>query len=226
MTGRLLLRGMIAGLIAGFIAFGFARAFGEPEVDRAIAYEEQLSAAANEPAEPELVSRDTQAGIGLFTGIITYSAAMGGIFSLVFAFSYGRVGAISPRGLAGLIGIAAFVTLIVAPDLKYPGNPPAANSAETIGVRTQLFFVMIIASVAGAALAIALGRNLLSRFGVWNAWIIAGVAYLAFIAVVQMLLPAINETPENFSAVNMWNFRMAERLLVKSGNYRTASPAR
>ncbi len=37
MTGNLLLRGMLAGLIAGFIAFGFARVFGEPQVEIAIA---------------------------------------------------------------------------------------------------------------------------------------------------------------------------------------------
>ncbi|MBN9053971.1 MAG: CbtA family protein, partial [Rhizobiales bacterium] len=71
MTGHLLLRGMIAGLVAGLVAFGFARVYGEPQVDRAIAFEE-LMAAAEAPAdgaaeEPEAVSRETQAGLGLFT---------------------------------------------------------------------------------------------------------------------------------------------------------------
>ena len=45
MTGHLLLRGMIAGLVAGLIAFGFARLYGEPQVDRAIAFEELMAAA-------------------------------------------------------------------------------------------------------------------------------------------------------------------------------------
>ncbi len=103
MSGHLLLRGMLAGLIAGLVAFGFARVYGEPQVERAIAFEE-LMAAAEAPAagaieEPEAVSRETQAGIGLLTGVLAYGVAMGGIFSLVFAGLYGRVGSLSPRAL-------------------------------------------------------------------------------------------------------------------------------
>jgi hypothetical protein len=92
MVGNLLLRGMLVGVLAGLLSFGFARIFGEPQVDRAIAFEEQMSQAKGELPEPQLVSRETQAGLGLFTGVIVYSAAVGGLFSLVFAFVYGRVG--------------------------------------------------------------------------------------------------------------------------------------
>ena len=45
MSGHLLLRGLIAGLIAGLVAFGFARVYGEPQVERAIAFEELMAAA-------------------------------------------------------------------------------------------------------------------------------------------------------------------------------------
>ena len=75
MVANLLVRGMLVGLVAGIIAFAFARTFGEPQVDWAIAFEESRSAAeaaaAGKPveAEPELVSRDTQANLGLFTGV-------------------------------------------------------------------------------------------------------------------------------------------------------------
>ena len=41
MVRDLLIRGMIAGLIAGLFCFGVAKVFGEPQVDRAIAFEEQ-----------------------------------------------------------------------------------------------------------------------------------------------------------------------------------------
>ena len=44
MVGKLLLRGMIVGLIAGLFAFAFARVYGKPQVDRAIAFEEQTDA--------------------------------------------------------------------------------------------------------------------------------------------------------------------------------------
>lgn len=43
--GSLLYRGMLVGLVAGLIAFGFARLYGEPYVDRAIAFEESHEAA-------------------------------------------------------------------------------------------------------------------------------------------------------------------------------------
>lgn len=248
MTGSLLLRGMIAGLIAGLLAFGFARVFGEPQVDLAIAFEEQMAAAAdpNAPEEPEVVSRQTQAGIGLFTGIMAYSVAMGGIFSLVFAGLYGRASRLGPRGLAAVLGVAAFVAIVVVPDLKYAPNPPAVGNPETIGVRTQLFFVVIASSIFGMALAFALAKNLSARLGAWNAAIVAGIAYIAFIAIAQRLLPTINEVPENFSAMNLYNFRMAtlgiqatiwaaiallfgylaERLLSQTGNYRALPAAR
>ena len=51
MVGNLLLRGMIVGLLAGLVAFGFARIVGEPEVDRAIGFEE-ASRRPTRPAEP------------------------------------------------------------------------------------------------------------------------------------------------------------------------------
>jgi hypothetical protein len=82
MVGNLLLRGMLVGVLAGLLAFGFARIFGEPQVDRAIAFEEQLSQAKGELPESELVSRETQSGLGLFTGVVIYSAAVGGLFRL------------------------------------------------------------------------------------------------------------------------------------------------
>src|SRR5690606_32457057 len=121
MVGSLLLRGMLVGIVAGLLAFGFARIFGEPQVDRAIAFEEQMAEASGEPAdeEPELVSRATQAGIGLLTGTVVYGAALGGLFSLVFAYVYGRFGRFGPRATAGLIAIAGFVAIVLVPQMKY-----------------------------------------------------------------------------------------------------------
>jgi len=245
MMGRLLARGLIAGLLAGLLAFGFARVFGEPQVDRAIAFEEQMAAATNVPAEPELVSRQTQAGIGLFTGVMTYSVAIGGIFSLVFAFIYGRGSKLSPRALSAVIGLAAFVAMVVVPDLKYPPNPPAVGSPDTIGVRTQLFFVMLVVSIGSMAAAFVLAKKLRVCLGTWDGAILAGVCYVAFLAIVQALMPSINEVPENFSAMTLYSFRiatiglqviiwtvlslafglLAEKLLAENGKYRPGALA-
>jgi hypothetical protein len=209
MVGNLLLRGMLVGVFAGLLAFGFARIFGEPQVDRAIAFEERMSQAKGEATEPELVNRETQAGLGLFTGVIVYSAAVGGLFSLVFAFVYGRVGRFGPRATAALLALGGFVAVVLVPDLKYPANPPSVGNPETIGLRTEPFFVMLVISVAALVLAVALARRLSARYGAWNATLIAGAAFVVIIAIVQYGLPEINEVPEQFSAVVLWRFRVA-----------------
>ncbi|WP_267555578.1 CbtA family protein [Rhizobium rhizogenes] len=208
MVGRLLLRGMIVGALAGILVFAFARTFGEPLVDWAIGFEEKTAQAAGEAAEPEIVSRATQAGLGLFTGIMIYSTAIGGLFALVFSFVYGRISPLGTRGTAVLLAIAAFVTISLVPDIKYPANPPAVGNPDTIGARTELFFIMIVASIVGMIVAIGLGRRLAARYGSWNGTIIAGIGYIAFIALIQYLLPSVNEVPEQFSAVVLWKFRV------------------
>jgi predicted cobalt transporter CbtA len=209
MVGNLLLRGMLVGIIAGLLAFGFARIFGEPQVERAIAFEAQMSHAHGEASEPELVGREMQAGLGLFVGMMVYSAAVGGLFSLVFAFVYGRAGRLGPRATAALLALAGFVAIVLVPELKYPANPPSVGSPVTIGFRTQLFFVMLVISVAALVFAAVLARRLSARYGTWNATLIAGAAFVVVIGIVQYALPEINEVPEQFSAVVLWRFRLA-----------------
>jgi hypothetical protein len=200
---------MLAGVIAGILVFVFAYTFGEPLVDQAIAFEEAAAQAAGETAEPELVSRATQAGLGLFTGVMTYAIAVGGLFALAFAFVHGRFSRLGARGTAAVIALAAFVAIVLVPAIKYPANPPAVGNPDTIGVRTEVFFLMIVVSVASLIAAVALARNLSARVGIWNAAIFAGAAYLVFIGLVQYLLPPINEVPENYSAMVLWRFRTA-----------------
>ncbi|OWV87393.1 hypothetical protein ATY75_03540 [Rhizobium sp. N122] len=207
MVGNLLLRGMLAGLLAGILVFAFAHAFGEPLVDAAIAFEEASAQAAGEAAEPEIVSRATQAGPGLFIGVVAYSIAVGGLFALAFAFVHGRISSLSARGTSAVIAIFAFVAIVLVPAIKYPANPPAVGNADTIGVRTELFFLMIVVSLAALIAAVVLSRRLSERFGHWNGAIIAGIAYFVFIGLVLYLLPPINEVPENFSAMVLWRFR-------------------
>ncbi|MCZ8543709.1 CbtA family protein [Mesorhizobium qingshengii] len=209
MVGSLLLRGMLVGIIAGLLAFGFARVFGEPQVDRAIAFEEQQAQAAGEAPEPELVSRATQAGLGLLTGILVYGASIGGLFALVFSYVQGRVSGFGPRGTAVLIALAGFVAIILVPEFKYPASPPSVGNPETIEARTGLFFVMLVMSVATAVASIGLAKRLMPQHGAWNAWIAGGTAYVVVMAVAHYALPPVNEVPEQFSAVVLWNFRVA-----------------
>jgi Probable cobalt transporter subunit (CbtA) len=209
MMTNLLIRGLLVGLAAGILAFGSARIVGEPQVDRAVAFEAQLKHAQGEAPEPELVSRQTQAGIGLFTGIVAYGTALGGLFSLVFAFAYGRVGDLSPRATAALLALAGFLIIVVVPQLKYPANPPSVGDPETIGRRTALYFTMLAMSLAACLLAIGLARHLSLRLGAWSAVFLAILAFILAIAVVEYALPDVNEVPDRFSAVVLWRFRIA-----------------
>jgi hypothetical protein len=209
MVGKLLVRGMLAGIVAGLVTFGFAKIAGEPRVDQAISFEEHAAAARGEAPEPELVSRDTQAGLGLLTGVVTYGAAFGGLFALTFAYAWGRAGNGGVRALSATIALAAFVTLSVVPNLKYPANPPSVGDPETIGYRTGLYFLMIAVSVATLVLSLQVRRFAYARLGAWNASIAAGAVFVVVIAAVQIALPTINEVPATFPAALLWQFRLA-----------------
>jgi predicted cobalt transporter CbtA len=209
---------MLVGLLAGLLVFGFGRIVGEPPVDRAITFEAALDAAkakANEAKgmpveeEPELVSRPVQAGWGLFTGVVVYATAFGGLFALVFAVADRRVGKLGPRAVSALLAGAGFVAVYVVPNLKYPANPPSVGEPDTIGVRTALYFIMMALSVAAMAGATMLRQRLAARHDGWNATLVAGGCYVVAMIVVQRLLPDIDEVPDDFPAVVLWQFRMA-----------------
>jgi predicted cobalt transporter CbtA len=218
-VGNLLIRGMLVGVVAGLLVFAFGKVFGEPPVDRAIAFEtamDEARAKARAPVgvqavapEPELVSREVQASYGLLTGVVVYCAAMGGIFALVFAVANGRIGNLGPRGVSALLAAAGFVAINVVPGLKYPPNPPSVGEPETIGQRTALYFIMMLISILAMPGAIALCQRLLPRQGPWSAALSAAAAYIALIVLVQLLLPGVNEVPDGFPAVVLWRFRIA-----------------
>lgn len=211
--GNLLLRGMLAGLIASLLAFGFAKVYGEPQVDRAIAFEDQLShaagAAEEHDHEHEIVSREVQSTIGLLTGVVVYGTALGGLFALAFAFISGRLIHLAPRATAVLLAAAGFLALYIVPYLKYPANPPAVGLPETIGYRTQLYFAMIVFSLAALAIAISAGRQLVAKLGTWNASLAGAGTYVGLVGLAAYALPPINEVPAAFPADLLWHFRIA-----------------
>jgi predicted cobalt transporter CbtA len=219
MTRKLLVRGMLLGLVAGLLSFGFLKLAGEPSVDRAIAFETAMEQAkADEakakglpaPAEyPELVSRSVQSGIGLLTAVVVYGTAFGGIFSLVFALAYRRMGDFGVRATSALLAAAGFVSVYVVPMLKYPANPPSVGLAETIDMRTSLYFAMILISLAAMIAAGMLRLRLNPRFGNWNATLISVGLYVLIATGVALMLPDVNEVPEGFPATVLWQFRVA-----------------
>ena len=200
---------MLAGALAGLVACGFAWIFGEPQIDLAIGFERHIRALAGAASERELVSRAAQSTAGLLTGILVYGCALGGIFSLVFACAYGRIGRLSPRAIAAMLAALGFATLIFVPQIKYPANPPSIGAPETIGARTALYFMMDALSVIAAVAATSTARQLARRLGGWNSAVVGGAAYLVVMTVAMLILPTVNEVPANFSATTLWNFRAA-----------------
>lgn len=208
MVGQLLWRGMLAGVLAGLFATSFAFLAGEPSVDRAIAFESAAARTAGEPEEPQIVSRAVQRSAGLVTAAVVYGAGLGGLFALAFAFANGRIGALEPRAVAALLAAAGFIAVVLIPALKYPPNPPAIGRADTIGMRTALFFAMLFSSMLAMILASLLRSQLARRLGGWNAGLLSAGAFVIAVVVAALVLPSINEVPDNFPADLLWRFRL------------------
>lgn len=228
MTGRYLLLGMIAGLIAGLLAFGVGKVWGEPPVAAAIAREEATAAPegpidahmhtdmTTAPAghthgghshgegDEELVSRGTQAGLGLMTGMLVFGAGLGGAFGLAFALVEGRFSHLGAQGTAAVMAALGYIAVVLVPQMKYPANPPAVGHGETIGMRTQFFFTMLVLSIIAMLISVAIARSGRDR---WQSSLIGGVVYLILTAVAASVLPTINEVPATFPGDLLWQFR-------------------
>jgi hypothetical protein len=227
--GSLLWRGLVAGLLAGLVGFGVARWIGEPQVDRAIAFEDHTDALrpagdASTTPEAPLVSRSEQKSGGLATGAVIFGVAIGGIFALVFAVGLGRMGTHTVRGTAALLGLLGFVAVYLTPFLKYPGNPPAVGNEDTIGRRTAWYLTIMLIGVVAMVAAVVVRKRLVGRLGAWNATLAVVAGYAIVVVVAYVLLPTINEVPQQelptvvhavgdtgvtFPPVVLWRFRMA-----------------
>ncbi|HVQ93126.1 MAG TPA: CbtA family protein [Mycobacteriales bacterium] len=207
MARTLLVRGMLVGAVAGVLAFLFGKLVGEGPIDAAIAFEYAHQAPGTD--DPEIVSRTIQSTLGLGVAVLIYGSALGGIFGLLFAFAYGRLGRLGARPIALLVAIFGLVAVYLVPFLKYPANPPSVGEPDTIAHRSQLYFSMIVISVAAAIAAIVLGRRLLARFNVWDAVPIAVAGYVVVIVLAWLIMPTVSEVPAEFPATVLWRFRVA-----------------
>lgn len=207
MEKKLILRGGLAGALAGLLAFAFARIFAEPQIQLAIDYETgrdaaqaALDKAAGLPvdgAEAEVFSRGLQANLGLGVGLVAFGLAMGLLFAVVYTICLGRVGNLRPRTLALLVAGGGFVGIYLVPFLKYPANPPAIGHEDTMGTRGTLYLGTVFASVVFLAAAVWLGQRLATRFGGWNATLLAGAAFVVVTGVVFALLPSLGSLASN-----------------------------
>jgi Probable cobalt transporter subunit (CbtA) len=209
MLRTLLICGMLAGLAGGVLATGFATIAGEPSINRAIEFEEAQYRAAHEPPEPVLVPRAIQRSFGLLTAASIYGLAVGGLFALVFAWTYGRVADASPARTALWLAAAAFVVVYLAPFVKYPANPPSVGHPDTIARRTELYAAMLGCSLLAALAAVRVRVTLAQRFSAATAILLGCATYLVVVVAAGMALPGVNEVPRTFPAVTLWRFREA-----------------
>ena len=224
MEKRIIARGLLAGALAGVLAFVFARIFVEPVIGHAIAYEygrgDAEAALGAHEHEMEVFTRGVQANIGMGFGVLAFAVAMGALFAVAFVVAHGRVGTLGPRALALLMAAGAFGAIYLVPFLKYPANPPSIGNPETIGDRTGLYLLMVLASLVLAATVFWLGRRLAPRLGAWGATFAAAGTYLVAVGVVMFVLPPVAETPKplrdgsgtivypGFPADDLYHFRL------------------
>ncbi|HEY7275435.1 MAG TPA: CbtA family protein [Trebonia sp.] len=215
---RIILRGALSGVVAGILGFVFAKIFAEPVIDKAIAYEsgrDDILAALNKaagrvvtPDGPEIVSRTIQSTIGVATGIIAFSAAMGALVAVAYLVLHGRF-KIRPRNLVWMIAGFGFLGVYLLPFVKYPANPPAIGHTFTITTRGQLYLATVACSLILLGLAVYLARKLAPRTGLLGAVLLSAVAFLVVYGVLIGLLPSLGDLPANVAASDQFGYARA-----------------
>src|SRR3984885_6663876 len=215
---RVILRGALAGFVAGVLGFVFARVFAEPVINQAIAYESgrdailaKLNHAAGRPVAPdgpEIFSRTVQSTIGIATGIIAFSAAMGALVAVAYLVLHGRFN-IRPRNLAWMIAGFGFLGVYLLPFVKYPANPPAIGHTFTITTRGQLYLAMVAGSLILLGLAAYLARRLTPRFGVLGAAALSGLAFLVVYSAALGVLPSLGNLGGNVAPAKQFGYARA-----------------
>jgi predicted cobalt transporter CbtA len=198
-----LIRGLLAGLLAGLVAFGVAYLVGEPSVDAAIAIE------ASAHGGEELVPRSLQSTVGLLTGTTVAGVTLGGLVGVLSALALGRLGRLGVRGISLSLAAMGFVSVSLLPFLAYPPNPPAVGHPETIGTRTELYFILVAISIIAAVTAVVVGRRLAAQWGAWYATLSAIIGYLLVTLTAIALLPSYSEVPAHYPATVLYEFRVA-----------------
>lgn len=191
-------RGLLAGLGAGLLLGIFHLLFSEPLIARALEFE-------SGGPEAELFSRGGQQA-GLVLAATLYGAALGGIFGLLWPVLARRLPSSTVWGSSLMLALIGFTTLWLIPFLKYPANPPAVGSPDTIGLRTAGYTGMVAISLAATALAWFTARRL-SGWKPHSRQLATGAEYLAVIVAAYALLPGTPD-PIRIPADLIWSFRL------------------
>ncbi len=204
------------GIVGGLLAALLLTFVGEPSIEEAIRIEhDQAEATATATggsagpahAEPEIVSRPVQKGVGLFSAY----ALSGAAFGLLFAVLFWALGGTRPDPFrrALVAGAVMAGALTVAPWLKYPPNPPAVGDPDTLAQRQILYVsVICLAAVVGVA-ATALSTRL--RRDGWpepRRTVSVVAAVVVPLGIAMAVLPGAPD-PITVPADLLWRFRLA-----------------
>jgi hypothetical protein len=218
MEFRIVLRGALAGVIAGIIGFVFARIFAEPVINQAIDYEsgrDEILGKLNEAVGgmpgmdgPEIFSRTVQSTVGIATGVIAFSAAMGALVAVAYVALHGRVH-VHPRNLVWLIATFGFLGVYLLPFVKYPANPPAIGHDFTAVTRGHLYLTMVAGSLLLLGLAAYLFRVLLRRFSTGISVALSTAAFAVVFGALISVLPSLGDLPANVQETSQFGFARA-----------------
>ncbi|TAX42080.1 hypothetical protein ELI05_08145 [Rhizobium leguminosarum] len=211
MIPRLLITGMLSGLIVALIAFSFAHVYSEPSIERAIALEE-TSHHQHADAHEESVSRSVQRNAGLFVGIASYCVALGGLLAIGLSSLHGRL-RMRPRSTVWMLAAAGYIALVLIPQLKYPASPPGIGTAETVGIRTELYFILVMASALSMTMAAWIAYRLAHRATFLLAMIAGAATFVALASAWIATMPAVSEVPRSFPPGLLLEFRVSAAAL-------------
>jgi len=215
---RVIGRGALAGFIAGVLGFVFARILAEPFINKAIDYESgrhdiltALNQAAGRPVTPdgpEVFSRTIQSTIGMFSGIVAFSTAMGALVAVAYLVLHGRF-TVRPQTLAWQIAAFGFLGVYLLPFVKYPANPPAIGHAFTITTRGHLYLATVAVSLVLLGLAVFLTRKLLPRFGLYRSILLSALAFFVVYGVIIGVLPSLGHLAANKAHAGQFGYNYA-----------------
>lgn len=232
----LLVRGLLAGLLAGLVTFAVAYQVGEPPLEAAIALE---TTSAEDPSdvagaahhshdhdhdhedtaghshadEGAVVSRTVQRTVGLALATTLVGVGLGGLLGLAAALAVGRLGRLTAAQSTAVVALVGFTSLALVPFWRYPANPPAVGSAETIGSRTAASFGFAGLSLVVAVLCVALAVRLAPRLGGYAATLVGVGGYLLVVVTVGSLLPPAADVG-TYPAAVLWEFRTASLVVL------------
>jgi len=201
--GRFVRAGAFAGAIGGLALALFLRLVGEGTIGEAVSLER-----ARNGVHHEMFSRGTQQ-VGGMLGAVVYGVFMGVVFAVILAAVRHRMASRDDVRRARSLAVVGFVTIALVPFLKYPANPPAVGSPDTIGRRTALYLVILAWSIVTTWAAWRLWTWLATRPVSEGLRVAAATALgFAMVALAFVLLPG-SPDPVRAPANLIWHFRIA-----------------